>query len=393
MHLVSVIIPTYNQAKYLTTALESIFAQTYPLLEVIVVNDGCSDETTSILQAYESRIQVIEQENCGLPAARNRGFLASHGHYVYFFDSDDQTHPDFIQTVVNFLDHHPEYGLAYSAWKQIDSNGFPLNEVHPNREGNLLEAILTREIFFFSSMSIIQREWLQKVDLYDESLHWSDDADLWLRLSNSGCQFGYIDQPLVNYRVHRESMSGQVKPVQIDDWHRVLDRFFANPTLPVEIQGLRAKAYSVLNFETAGRYFRSGDIENGQEQLRQALLKQPQVEPDWFLNWLAGTALDGRTVHPIQYINRVFDHLIPEMNHLKPLRTRALGQYHLAAAFSAFQSNQPRKVLRHAIPAAVLNPGSMSNNGFVSILVKSFFSHFKKPDETRHKHFPPARVS
>ncbi|WP_075062138.1 glycosyltransferase family 2 protein [Ornatilinea apprima] len=379
MHLVSVIIPTYNQAEYLATALESIFAQTYPLLEVIVVNDGCIDKTPSILQAYEPRIRVIEQENRGLPAARNRGFLASHGHYVYFLDSDDQAHPDFIQTLVNLLDHHPEYGLAYSAWKQIDSNGFTLNEIHPNRKGNLLEAILTREIFFFSSMSIMQREWLQKVNLYDESLHWSDDADLWLRLASSGCQFGYIDQPLVNYRIHRESMSGQVKPVQIDDWHRVLDRFFANPTLPTEIQRLRGKAYAVLNFETAGRYFRSGDIEHGQEQLRQALSKQPQIEPDWFLNWLAGTALDGRTVHPIQYINRVFDHLIPEMNHLKPLRTRALGQYHLAAAFSAFHGNQPRKVLRHAIPAAVLNPGSLSNNGFISILLKSIFAHFKDP--------------
>ncbi|NMC52181.1 MAG: glycosyltransferase [Chloroflexi bacterium] len=379
MHLVSVIIPTYNQAKYLTAALESIFAQTYPMIEVIVVNDGCNDGTSSILKAYEPRIQVIEQENRGLPAARNRGFLASHGHYVYFLDSDDEAHPDFIQTVVNLLDHHPEYGLAYSAWKQIDSNGLPLNEIHPNREGNLLEAILTREIFFFSSMSIIQREWLQKVDLFDESLHWSDDADLWLRLASSGCQFGYIDQPLANYRIHLESMTGEVKPIQIDDWHRVLDRFFADPTLPAEIQQLRGKAYSVLNFETAGRYFRSGDIEDGREQLHQAILKQPQVDPAWFLNWLAGTALDGRTTHPIQYINLIFDHLIPEMNALKPLRTRALGQYHLASAFSAFHSNQPDKVLKHAIPAALLNPGSLSNNGFFSILVKSFFARFQKP--------------
>jgi glycosyltransferase involved in cell wall biosynthesis len=93
MSQVSVIIPTYNQARFVASAVESALAQTYPDVEIIVVDDGSTDDPRAALAPYRARIHYIRQENKGLSGARNTGFLASHGDYVLFLDSDDLIHP------------------------------------------------------------------------------------------------------------------------------------------------------------------------------------------------------------------------------------------------------------------------------------------------------------
>ena len=369
---VSVIIPTYNQARFVAETVESALAQTYPNVEVIVVDDGSTDGTQTVLATYLEKIHYIRQENRGLSGARNTGFLSSHGDYLLFLDSDDLIPPDKLALHVPLLEAEPGFGLVYSAWQQINEDGTRvLGEVRPNKQGQLLKELLRRSFFFFASAAVVRRECLEKVGLFDESLPWGEDADMWLRMARAGYAFGYLDRPLLQYRIHAHSMTAHVNPQQVQGWTDVLCKFFADPELPDDVRALEAKAYSVLHYETAGRYYRAGAIDLAQHHLRQAMRTCPSPEPEWLLEWIAGTALDARTQEPDAFIDLVFDNLASEASAYHPLRRRAHGRYHAAAAFSAYGSHDLENVRTHVIPALSGDPSLIWNRGFLRIAVQS----------------------
>jgi glycosyltransferase involved in cell wall biosynthesis len=374
MPQVSVIIPSYNQARFVGATVESVLAQTYPDVEVIVVDDGSTDDTQAVLAAYRERIRYIYQENKGLAGARNTGFLASHGDYLLFLDSDDLIYPDKLARHVSFLEAEPDFGLVYSAWQQIDEDGTRvLGEVRPNKQGQLLKELLRRSFFFFASAAVMRRECLERVGLFDESLRWSEDADMWLRLARAGYAFGYLDQPLLQYRIHANSMTATISPEQVQGWLTSLDKFFAAPDLPDDIRALEREAHSFLHLETAGRYYRVGAIERAQHHLRQAIRTCPSLDEEWLLEWIAGTALDPRTHSPEQFIDLVFDNLIPEAVILGLLRCRAHGRYHTAVAFSAYHSRDFKRVREHILLALRGDPSIIRNRGFIRIAMQSLF--------------------
>jgi len=379
MPAVSVIIPTYNQAHFVAQAVESALAQTHPDVETIVVDDGSTDGTPSVLAAFGDAIRTIRQENKGLPAARNAGFRASRGEYVLFLDSDDVILPEKLARHVALLEAEPRFGLTYSAWQQVDAGGTRvLGQVRPNRQGHLLADLLRRTCFFFASAAVVRRRCLERVGLFDESLPWGEDADVWLRLARAGYPFGYLDLPLLRYRIHAGSMTANVNPEQVRGWLAVLEKFFADPDLPRDVRALEAEAYAVLHYETAGRYYRVGEIQMAQRHLRQALRTCPALDREWFLDWVAGTALDPRTSEPEEFIDRVFDNLIPEAVHLAPLRRRARGRYHAAAAFSASAGQDHRKVRRHVLPALAADPSLARDCGFLKIATQSLMKRGKR---------------
>ena len=376
MPQVSVIVPTYNQAPFVAATVESALAQTYPNVEIIVVNDGSTDDTQSVLAAYSGRIHYVYQENKGLSGARNTGFLASHGDYLLFLDSDDLIHPDKLALHMSLMETEPDFGLSYSAWQQIDESGAQiLGEVRPNRQGQLLKELLLRRFFFFASATVIRRACLEEAGLFDESLRWGEDADMWLRLARAGYAFGYLDQPLLQYRIHAQSMTARVSPQQVQGWLAVLNKFFADPELPADVRALEAEAYAVLHYETAGRYYRQGALAPAQHHLDQAIRTCPALDEEWLLEWIAGTALDPRTPAPGQFIDQVFDNLTAEARGLRSLRRRAHARYHAAAAFSAYHSHDLKKTRQHLWPALRGDPGLIRNRGLVRIAIQSLFRH------------------
>ncbi|NIV30517.1 MAG: glycosyltransferase, partial [Anaerolineae bacterium] len=361
----SVVIPTYNQARFIAAAVESALAQTCPDVEIIVVDDGSTDDTQAVLSDYRDTVHTIYQQNRGLAGARNTGFLASRGDYLLFLDSDDLMHPDKLAAHVALLEAEPDFGLVYSAWQQISADGTEiLGEVRPHRQGQLLKELLLRQFFFFASAAVVRRECMERVGLFDESLRWNEDADMWLRLARAGHAFGYIDRPLLQYRIHPDSMTANIDPEQVQGWLAGLDKFFAAPDLPDDIRALEAEAYSVLHYETAARYYRAGQIEQGQEHLGQAISICPVLDEEWLLEWIAGTALDPRTRHPDQFIDLLFDNLSPEASSLRSLRRRARGRYHTAAAFSAYRSHNLKRARAHILPALREDPSIIRSRGF-----------------------------
>ena len=203
--LVSVIIPTYNRASYLVESLDSVLAQTYRNLEVIVVNDGSTDETRALLEPYRSRIAYYEKTNGGKSSALNLGLKHISGEYVWVFDDDDIALPELVQSHMSVFESQPEIDFVYSGYAYFEGNDS--NNVietvearaHPDAEmvGELLNGN------FISGVSVLVRKrCYDRVGNYDERLVRAQDYDMWIRFVRAGFKAGVIRRPLVRVRKH-----------------------------------------------------------------------------------------------------------------------------------------------------------------------------------------------
>jgi glycosyltransferase involved in cell wall biosynthesis len=371
----SVIIPTYNHDRFVSQAVDSALAQTYPDVEVVVVDDGSTDQTRTQLAKYEGQIDYIYQENKGLSAARNAGILAARGDYFLFLDADDLVSSDKLELHVPLLEARPDFGLVYSGWKYIDEdNTQVLGEVRPGKQGQVLKDLLCRTLFFPPGAAVVRRECLDQVGLFDESCPAAADTDMWVSIARAGYAFGYVDRALCQYRVVKGSMSSNNANQARNEFAR-LDKFFADPDLPDDIKALEAEVYSILHYEFGAKCYHAGEVDLGQEHLRKAISTCPSLASDreWLLEWIAGYALGPHIEEPCRLIDLIFDNLPPEATTLRSLRRQAYGRYHTAAAFSAYQAYQFKKIRPHILPALRGDPSVIRNRGFLRIAVQSLF--------------------
>jgi glycosyltransferase involved in cell wall biosynthesis len=218
MSKVSVVIPVYNQGQYLARAIESVLNQTYADVEVVVVNDGSTDESEKIAGAYlkDPRFKYISQENRGLPAARNRGMAESSGSYLCFLDSDDYYHADKIARQVAILDDDSRYGFSYCDIFTVDemealvSDQYDVAKVRTELTGNIFQSLMIGG-YFPPHTVMVRREVLEKVGLFDEELGGHADYDLWLRISAAGYPAYFSAEKLAFYRTYPTSMSKDIE--------------------------------------------------------------------------------------------------------------------------------------------------------------------------------------
>ncbi len=170
---ISIVIPTYQHAREIGACLESIFKQTFTDYEIIVVNDGSTDNTLEVLKPYESRIQLVTQENRGGNAARNRGFDLSRGDYVIFCDADIVMRPDMLATMLQALKEHPEASYAYSSFHF----GWKAFRLWP------FDAAKLRQMNYIHTTSLLRREHFPR---FDEKIRRLQDWDLWLTMLEQG---------------------------------------------------------------------------------------------------------------------------------------------------------------------------------------------------------------
>jgi glycosyltransferase involved in cell wall biosynthesis len=155
--LVSVVIPTYNYARFVSEAVDSVLAQTYPSLEVVVVDDGSTDDTREVLARYGDRIRYIYQPNAGLPAARNTGIKAARGEFIGLLDSDDVFHPRKFELQMRYMLAHPEVGMLATDNFTGQSPCWEDPPADPAVEPVPVEAIVTRSRFGVCGV-VIRRE-------------------------------------------------------------------------------------------------------------------------------------------------------------------------------------------------------------------------------------------
>ena len=186
--LVSVVIPTYNYARFVGRAVDSVLAQTYSPLECVVVDDGSADDTPQVLSRYGDRIHAIRQENRGLSAARNTGIGAARGEYVALLDSDDYFRPDKIAKQVALIGSQPGLGAVGCDVQHVDADGSDLRYRRfpdpPSDLGEQLRAIATRRAWVGGSGSgaLVPKRVFDEVGPFDETLRAAEDWDMWMRI-------------------------------------------------------------------------------------------------------------------------------------------------------------------------------------------------------------------
>tara|TARA_B100000965_G_scaffold398944_1_gene417921 strand:+ start:442 stop:1368 length:927 start_codon:yes stop_codon:yes gene_type:complete len=204
MKKVSIIIPAFNNSELTIKCLNSIFSQTYQNIEIIVVNDGSTDDTEYKLKAYKDRINYYYQKNQGACSARNLGMKHSTGDYIAHIDCDDIYYPYKIEKCVNFLEINNNYGFVYTDANIIDKNdkvitSLPKFSNHPG-SGYITSKILTSHHVLTNSTLLAKRECFLKVGNFDENIFLSADREMLIRLSTE-YKAGFIDEKLTGYRV------------------------------------------------------------------------------------------------------------------------------------------------------------------------------------------------
>jgi len=254
-NLVSVVVATYNMGAYLPETLDSILAQDYPDLEIIVVDDGSTDETDAALAPYgdSPRVRVVKQVNQGQATAKNRGIAESRGRYVAFCDADDTWRADKLSLQVPCFAVDERTGVVFSDITHVDSEGNTLPRPEVRRVGGRITADLLVDNFIPFSSAIVERDILIKMGGFDERLAMSIDYELWLRISVDHL-FHYVPEPLMNYRIWEGQMSHR-KGKRLDNFFEMFERFLEKwPDAVTEQEKRIAWSHSLV---TRGRWHAS----------------------------------------------------------------------------------------------------------------------------------------
>jgi glycosyltransferase involved in cell wall biosynthesis len=228
--LVSVVVPCHNQGRYLEEALQSVFSQTYPHIEIVVVDDGSDDATASIARGFDDRIRFMRQQNRGASAARNLGLSVCSGAYVQFLDADDKLEPNKILRQVEFLEHNRDTGIVYSDVRYFSDSDpdertlgpYVLEEGKPwtpmlwAAPGTMLEKLIRRNVLAINS-ALMRRDAAATVGPWNESLCAVEDWEYWIRCAAAGIKFTYQDWPgtLSLVRLHPASTSTDLARVEL----------------------------------------------------------------------------------------------------------------------------------------------------------------------------------
>ena len=207
-NLVSAIIPCYNQAHFLGEAIESILDQTYRNFEIIVIDDGSTDDTARVASRYTT-VRCVRKNNEGLSAARNTGLSVSAGDYVVFLDADDRLLPEAFEAGVNCLSDHPQCAFVYGHVSLVSASGAPLpcpRQVSVDREHYL--ELLRRNYIWTPGAVMYRRSVLDAVGGFDPCVNASADFDLNLRIARSYAVRCH-DKVILEYRKHDANMSGK----------------------------------------------------------------------------------------------------------------------------------------------------------------------------------------
>ena len=258
--LVSVVMPAFNVGWCVARAVDSVLTQSLREREVVVVDDGSTDDTASVLARYGDAIRVIRQTNAGMSAARNAGIRMARGNLVAFLDADDWWHPDKLQRQVTLMRERPEFGFCSTAARVVNPEGRLLNVWHcPGPNNDMLRTLFAENAAIAGGCSavMVRRKLLDQVGLFDESLRGFEDPDLWIRLAAvSG--YACIDEPLVEILRREHSVSRNLENMR----KAALASLRKNrDLLPVGLRGAfwRACLASVYTDYAKGAY-RAGEV-------------------------------------------------------------------------------------------------------------------------------------
>jgi len=308
--IVSVIIPCFNTGAFLGDAIKSVLGQTDSLFEIIVVDDGSTDDTKQIVGSFEdSRIRYVYQENRGLSSARNTGLAETKGELVTFLDADDTFLPDKLTAQRGFLDTHPEVGLVAGGYVRTTAEGEAVYSSVPRNRAVSLEALLMGGQFPVH-VTLLREAWVERVGGFDESLNAAEDWDFYCRLALTGCPILQTRDIVATYRAAPKSMSSDPSR-QTLAMKRVLEKMLASDLFPERLRSREAAAWGSVHLRSAVRFFGCGMAREGASELARMAERDPGLLRDWrrIGGVVAGWSRFYQAGRPTDLLDVMFDNL------------------------------------------------------------------------------------
>jgi glycosyltransferase involved in cell wall biosynthesis len=290
---VSVIIPVYNGEHYISQAIDSVLSQTDSNYEIIIVDDGSTDNTHQIIQHYIEKcqdpalIRYIFQSNQGVAAARNQGIQIAKGEFIALLDQDDVFLPEKLAHQVAYFKTHPDVAIVNSGWRLIDPNNNPISDIEPWHDlPDLTLAIWVTRTPILPSALMFRRHAWEQVGGFDPRFNGVDDVDFIWRLALQGYTAVWLPEITVNYRQHQETVSNTKARERANLMIALQDHFFSQPNLPDEIKQLEKPArYESLTW-MAWHLYHTGHFQPMAEFLQKSLLYTPYTVAITISDWV-----------------------------------------------------------------------------------------------------------
>jgi glycosyltransferase involved in cell wall biosynthesis len=387
---VSVIIPLYNQAKYVCEAIKSVLNQSYGNYEIIVVDDGSTDNGREVVTAFGNQVRYLWQENQGLGGARNTGICHAQGEFIGLLDSDDSWLPNFLEMMVQLADQSPKAAVYYCSAQGMDGKGNELPEIFGRSvyPSDSLYHQLLRADFLIPSTILMRRAVVIDAGLFEQknrTIHGCEDWDLWLRIAPEH-EFIGTKACLVRYRLHSQSMSTNPSVMQ-QAVRAVIEKHFG----PDDEQW---QSWSIEKKRAYGGVYRNHIITSVQRQndWRSAevyMYKALQVDPtlctdlDLFYDLAHGNQLAGyrdtayqlnleeNAAHINQMLKNIFNSF--KATELGGTSRRTLGSANYALGLIAYNTGK-RSLSRHYFVSALYyRPELWRDRRLIGISIKSLF--------------------
>src|SRR5262245_2975652 len=272
--LVTVVIPTFNYGRYVTAAVDSVLAQTYRNLDIVVVDDGSTDDTRQRLLPYLDRIRYIYQTNQGLSAARNTGIRAARGELIDLLDSDDVWHPHKLAVQVAYLSAHPEVGLLATDDRRFVEDAPPfLPEPSAASARHVSLRHLVIRSHFGACGVLVRAECFRSAGLFDTDLRSAEDRDMWIRIAEH-YPVVMLETPLWWWRLHSGSMTTVAGRMEENNL-KLLRKVFSTKSRLRGDWVLRLQAYSYAARRSARTYDAGGMHLHGLTRIVRSLLLWP----------------------------------------------------------------------------------------------------------------------
>ncbi|MCC6456212.1 MAG: glycosyltransferase [Caldilineaceae bacterium] len=385
MSTVSLIIPAYNQGQYLAAAIQSVFNQSYQDFEIIVVDDGSTDETRAVVaqsreeRLHRDRLHYLYQQNQGLSAARNSGIRRATGSYIAFLDADDLLLPDHFLTLTNELAKEPEVGFVAGQALPIDESGNYLSHQASPAEfpAQSCQLLLGNPVAVGTMM--LRRSWLEKAEAFDESLRACEDWDMWLRLARLGCPMRWIKVPVFLYRFHLQQMTRNGERMRAATFAVLNKTFEEGAALPAQWLELRDRAYSRAFLGAAAHAYSAAEVELAKSYLSEAVHLDPELgkhnAPELvsrFSRW----AEDPRNGDRLRFLEHIYNNLPLELAPLHKRQRQELARVAMRMAFEAYQRGEFERARTAILSSFRYQPRTLWNRGLISILLQSYLNTF-----------------
>lgn len=378
---VSVVIPTYNLANYLPQALQSVFDQSLSPFEVIVVDDGSTDNSAELVRTFDSRLRYFRQDHKGVSAARNLGLEVAEGEVIAWLDADDLWEPEFLATVIPLLEADGGVDGVYTGFVHIDEAGNTLpqpgQKVVPPPE---LFGALIENCFVLTPTIVVRSRCFEQVGYFDPELEICEDYDMWLRLAET-CTIVGLPYPLVKIRVHPSNTTRNTDNFCRFRLTLTQKHFGELEGNPQAWSDDKRRAHAHAFSDVAMKYNQDGRHDLGWRYFEKAISIWPDLlsqlgtffelacgdQPRGYRGQAHTLDIEANEIQMLSQLGTLFAKAGPA---LQAVRRQAYGNAYLTLGILSDQAGRWRSARRYLIQAIKANPRLLASYPVVRRLLK-----------------------